>query len=473
MPRLIAVSHRVRIETEGDVSDTNPLPILLCAMLRANKGLWFGWSGEQANDFTGRISFRSADGIAAATIDLEAKDIAESRDGFAERVLRPLFHHQSALPESADDDGAGYDRVNRRFAEALEPLAGPDDLIWVHDYHLIPLAQHLRARGIDNRIGFFLHLPWPAPSLLMSLPGHRKLALGMFDYDVIGFQCEYWRQAFIAYVTAHFDAIWTGDILCVGERRVRLLVSPAGLDTADFSGAVHALAARQSETRLAVSTVGREVIVGVDRLDHSSGLHERFAAFALMLDRHPALREKVSLLQIAPPFRSDEPYRHQLRADLDALTGRINSAFAAIDWTPIRFVNQSFSRDELFGIYRAAKVGLVTPLCDGMGLIAKEYVAAQNPDDPGVLVLSRFTGVAAQLTQAVIVDPSSAEDVADGIARALAMPLAERQERHRALLECITTQDVHWWASLFLDALGNNRAPQPVAHRLGTTSRTR
>lgn len=459
MPRLIAVSNRVQVETEGENANRGGLAVALAAALRSSNGLWFGWSGEQTEEFTGQITFRREGGVATATIDLEAQDIDEYYNGFANRTLWPLFHYRLDLTEIARDFAGGYARVNERFAETLGPLLEPDDLIWVHDYHLMPLGARLRMRGFDNRIGFFLHIPWPPPSLLMSLPNHRDLVESLLAYDVIGFQSDEWRQAFIDYVTAQFDAEMDGEYACHKGRRTRLLECPIGLDAADFGSAVHSLAAKQAETRLVVSAVGRDMIVGVDRLDYSKGLQERFAAYELLLTKRPELREKIALLQIAPPSRGDVPSYQQIRADLSALSGSINGEFASIDWVPIRYVNQGYSRDELFGIYRAAKVGLVTPLRDGMNLVAKEYVAAQDPADPGVLVLSCFAGAAAQLKEAVIVNPHSAEDIADGIARALAMPLAERQERHKAMLECITRQDVNWWSQTFMEALAEVPGP--------------
>lgn len=459
MPRLIAISNRVQIESEGESANRGGLAVALAAALRESNGFWFGWSGEQTEEFTGQITFRRADGVATATIDLEAQDVDEYYNGFANRTLWPLFHYRLDLTEIARDFAGGYKRVNCRFAETLAPLIEPDDLIWVHDYHLLPLGKDLRNRGFANRIGLFLHIPWPPPSLLMSLPDHRILVESLLHYDVIGFQSDEWRQAFIDYVTAQLDAVIDDEIVSLGDRRTRLLVCPIGLDADDFGGAVHSLSAKQAETRLVVSAVGREMIVGVDRLDYSKGLQERFAAYELLLNTRPELREKVFLLQIAPPSRGDVPSYQQIRADLNALSGSINGEFASIDWVPIRYVNQGYSRDELFGIYRAARVGLVTPLRDGMNLVAKEYVAAQNPADPGVLVLSCFAGAAAQLTEAVIVNPHSAEDMADGIARALAMPLAERQERHQAMLECIVSKDVHWWSRTFMEALAADPEP--------------
>lgn len=473
MPRLIAVSNRVQTESEGENANRGGLAVALAAALRQSNGIWFGWSGEQTGEFTGQIAFRRTGGVATATIDLEAQDIDEYYNGFANRTLWPLFHYRLDLTEIARDFAGGYARVNERFAETLAPLIAPDDLIWVHDYHLMPLGSHLRARGFANRIGFFLHIPWPPPSLLMSLPGHRELARRMLDYDVIGFQSDEWRQAFIDYATVQFDATIEGEYLCLGTSRTRLLISPIGLDVADFGGAVHSIAAKQAETRLVVSAVGRDMIVGVDRLDYSKGLQERFAAYELLLTNRPELREKVSLLQIAPPSRGDVASYRQIRAELSALSGSINGEFASIDWVPIRYVNQGYSRDELFGIYRAARVGLVTPLRDGMNLVSKEYVVAQDPANPGVLVLSRFAGAAAQLHEAVIVNPHSIEDMADGIARALAMPLAERQQRHQAMLETIKRRDVHWWSQSFMAALTEESAPEtviPIAEAAGGTN---
>jgi len=212
-------------------------------------------------------------------------------------------------------------------------------------------------------------------------------------------------------------------------------------------------AAERAQARLTASAVGRDVIVGVDRLDYSKGLQERFAAYELLLNSRPDLCEKVFMLQIAPPSRGDVPNYQQIRVELNTLSGSINGEFAGIDWVPLRYVNQGYSRDELFGIYRASRVGLVTPLRDGMNLVAKEYVAAQDPDDPGVLVLSCFAGAAAQLEEAVIVNPHSSEDIVDGISRALAMPLAERKVRHQAMLKCVVEQDVQWWSHTFMEAL--------------------
>jgi trehalose 6-phosphate synthase len=470
MQRLIAISNRVSIAHDGETPNQGGLAVALAAGLRESNGIWFGWSGAQTEEFSGQITFRRASGVATATIDLEAQDIDEYYNGFANRTLWPLFHYRLDLTEITRDFAGGYARVNSRFAETVSPLIEPEDLVWVHDYHLMPLGQQLRERGFKNRIGFFLHIPWPPPNLLVSLPNHRELVESLLSYDVIGFQSSEWRQSFMDYLTNHLGVAIEDDCVQSNGRSSRLLVCPIGLDAEEFRGALHSITAKRAESRLLASAVGRSVIVGVDRLDYSKGLQERFAAYEQLLTAHPKLREQVFMLQIAPPSRGEVPSYQQIRAELNALSGSINGEFASIDWTPIRYVNQGYSRDELFGIYRASRVGLITPLRDGMNLVAKEYVAAQDPADPGVLVLSCFAGAAAQLDTAVIVNPHSTEDMADGIARALAMPLTERKERHKAMLECVMKEDVKWWSKTFMDAL---KGAQPASGpRLVTAART-
>ncbi|MFN3818966.1 trehalose-6-phosphate synthase [Blastomonas sp.] len=469
MNRLIAISNRVQAAQAGESSNRGGLAVALSAALRESNGFWFGWSGEQTDEFTGHISFKRENGVATATIDLEAQDIDEYYNGFANRTLWPLFHYRLDLTEIARDFAGGYARVNARFAETVAPLIEPEDLIWVHDYHLMPLGKGLRDRGFENRLGFFLHTPWPPASLMVSLPNHRDLVASMLSYDVIGFHTAEWRDAFIDYITTHLDARIDGDFAYCAGRTTRLLVCPIGLDTTEFTSALGTEAALKAEERLITSAVGRQVIVGVDRLDYSKGLQERFLAYEQLLNTRPELCEKVFMLQIAPPSRGDVASYQQIRADLNSLSGGINGEFASIDWVPVRYVNKGYAREELFGIYRASRVGLVTPLRDGMNLVAKEYVAAQDPEDPGVLVLSRFAGASVQLDAALIINPHSSEDMADAIARALTMPLEERKQRHSAMLKSVVEQDVRWWSRRFIGALAGEE-PQEDRPKLALAS---
>jgi trehalose 6-phosphate synthase len=462
MSRLVVISNRVQPPTVGPGGNQGGLAVALLAALREKGGIWFGWSGETTERFTGDIDFQNAGPVSSAVIDLEAQDIDEYYNGYANRTLWPLFHFRIDLAEFERDFDSGYVRVNCRFADTVRPLIEPDDLVWVHDYHLIPLGSELRRRGVNNRMGFFLHIPWPPTHILLSLPSHRRLVQALFDYDVIGFHTEDWLDSFRHYVTTELGGTLGPDgCVTLGGRTVRAIVAPIGIETADFEAAAAGPEARFARDRLYMSAVGRSLIVGVDRLDYSKGLAERFGSYERFLADHPDYRGLVYMLQIAPPSREKVNTYQEIRANLDSLSGRINGEYADIDWTPLRYVNKGYPRAELAGIYRAARVGLVTPLRDGMNLVAKEYVAAQDPADPGVLVLSRFAGAAAQLTDAVLVNPYSAEEVSDGIRLALAMPLGERKRRWEGLIDNVRREDVFWWRDLFMAALEREPQAQP------------
>jgi len=454
LSRLVIVSNRVQPPTgEGD-GNQGGLAVALSAALRESSGIWFGWSGETTEQFTGHINLQRAYGVTTATIDLEEQDVDEYYNGYANRTLWPLFHYRMDLAEFESGFAEGYERVNRRFAETMVPLIEAEDLIWVHDYHLFPLGQYLRDHGVANRIGFFLHIPWPPYRLLLSLPNHRQLVETLFAYDVVGFQTKDSLDSFCDYVTQEMGGVFEeGGLVRVGERTVRAIHCPIGIDTANFVASSKSAAARYAFYRMRQSATGRDMIIGVDRLDYSKGLQERFLGYERLLQGNEKLHGEVFLLQIAPPSRADVQSYQEIRAALDSLSGRINGAFADVEWVPIRYVNRGYPRDRLAGIYRAARVGLVTPLRDGMNLVAKEYIAAQDPDDPGVLVLSRFAGATEQLTDALLINPYSAEEIAEAIDRALHMPLEERKSRWRACMDNIEAEDVVWWRRRFTDAL--------------------
>jgi len=453
MSRLIVISNRVAVPKKGASANQGGLAVALQSALREHGGLWFGWSGDTCETFDGTIHRAEGDGVNTATIDLEEQDIDEYYNGFANRTLWTLFHYRIDLTEFERDFEGGYQRVNGRFADTVMPLIEEPDLVWVHDYHLIPLGQMMRRRGMRNRIGFFLHTPWPPTRLLTALPSHRKLVDSLFAYDVVGFHTADWLDSFQHYVTSIMGGTVDGDIVSAGGRTIRAIVAPIGIDTAEFEAAAQSPEANFARDRMFMSATGRSLLVGVDRLDYSKGLRQRFLGYDRFLANHPDRRGLTSFLQIAPPSREKVDTYQEIRSDLDALSGRINGEYADIDWTPIRYVNHGYPREELAGIYRAAHIALVTPLRDGMNLVAKEYVAAQDPDDPGVLVLSVFAGAAAQMREAVLVNPYSAEEMADAIVTALSMPREERIRRWQALIEGVRREDVFWWCRLFLDTL--------------------
>jgi trehalose 6-phosphate synthase len=454
MSRLIVVSNRISRPAGRGAAQTGGLAMALTAGLRAYNGLWFGWSGDTTPEFTGEITTTRSDGVTIATIDLEDIDVQEYYNGYANRTLWPVFHYRIDLAAYDRSFNQGYDRVNRRFAETIRPLIGTDDIVWIHDYHMIPMARELRRLGVKNRIGFFLHIPWPARQLVTTLPRHRQLVEALFDYDLIGFQTTEWLEAFEDYLVHEVGGSVLGDgVLEAFGKTVRAGAFPIGIDAEDFAVQLRSAAAARMYDRMAAQSVFRSMIVGVDRLDYSKGLDERFLGFELFLKDNPDFHGKVFLLQITPLSRDDVDTYQDIRTQLDTLSGRINAAFADTDWSPIRYVNRNYRRDELAGVYRAARVGLVTPLRDGMNLVAKEYVAAQNPEDPGVLILSRFAGAALQMKEALIVNPFSHEELSEALKRALTMDLNERKRRYEALFDGVRKDDVTAWRESFVKAL--------------------
>jgi trehalose 6-phosphate synthase len=451
--RLIVISNRVSVAS-GELSKASGgLAMALTAALRESGGLWFGWSGKRTDRFSGHIDFNRVDGVTTGTVDLEDQDIDEYYNGYANRTLWPLFHYRIDLAEFERDFAGGYQRANVRFAETVRPLIEPDDAIWVQDYHMIPLGRELRRRGCRNRIGFFLHIPWPPPRLLATLPEAQELVRSMFAYDVIGFQTEEWLKSFCTYAEEELGIQLVDGVAHADGAEVRLISCPIGIDAAHFEALADGPVAIETAARMRESADKRVMIVGVDRLDYSKGVEERFRGYERFLTESPEERKLVFLLQIAPTSRGTVESYRRIRETLEGLSGRINGEHADLDWVPIRYVNRNYRREELAGVFRAAKIALVTPLRDGMNLVAKEFVAAQEPGDPGVLILSRFAGAAEQLTDALLVNPHSAEEIADAIRAALRMPKEERISRWRTMKANVDREDVHWWRTRFTDAL--------------------
>jgi len=458
MSRLIVVSNRVSPPPEKGAASQGGLAMAVSAALRAYSGLWFGWSGETIGQYSGEVQIETVGGVTVATIDLEPQDVDEYYNGYANRTLWPLFHYRIDLTQYERSFGSGYARVNARFAETLMPLLQPDDIIWVQDYHLIPLGRELRDRGAKNAIGFFLHIPWPARELVLTLPRHRQLVESLFHYDVIGFQTDEWKEAFVDYVLREVDGVaLSNERVRAFGREVLPKAYPIGIDAKGMIALSQSAAGQESYARAIESKLERKMVLGVDRLDYSKGIEQRLLAFERLLADNPDLREKIFLLQISTETRSQVDTYQEIMARMDAASGRINGVFAEMDWVPIRNIHRMHARDELAGIYRAADVMLVTPLRDGMNLVAKEFVAAQDEADPGVLVLSRFAGASQQMREALVVNPFSEEDVVDAIRRALAMPLEERQRRWRSLMDGVLSDDVVAWRDSFVQSLEDAR----------------
>ena len=460
--RLVVVSNRVAITEKA--TRAGGLAVALLDALKESGGLWFGWSGK-VSDST-RVSTRQIDHgrLSATTVDLSNEDYEEYYNGFANRTLWPLFHYRTDLTRFERDDYQGYIRVNQRFAHALKPLLEADDLLWVHDYHLIAFGEELRRMGVRQTMGFFLHIPFPSPEVLTALPVHDVLIRALFAYDVLGFQTESNRRCFHEYISheagGHVDS--RGRAHAYG-RQVETAIFPIGIDSAEVARFAVSKEAKAHSSRMAKVLRDRLGVVGVDRLDYTKGLPERFRAFARFLEIYPENRGRVSFVQLAPPSRADVPEYVDIRHELEGLSGSINAEYSEFDWTPLRYINRNFSRRALAGIFRLARVGLVTPLRDGMNLVAKEYVAAQAAHDPGVLVLSRFAGAAKQGADgALIVNPHDIQGVAGALHSALGMSLAERKERWQALIAGVREHDVTAWRESFVRRL---RAAQHADRR--------
>ena len=454
--RIVVVSNRVAIARKGAVA--GGLAVALLAALRARGGLWFGWSG-MIKEYPGRRPRRfSSEGIDYATIDLSPLDYEVYYAGFANRTLWPLLHYRPDVVAFEQKFFDGYRRVNALFARRLQPLLRPDDIVWVHDYHLMGLGAELRQLGCNHPIGFFLHTPFPAVETFLALPRHREVVQSLFAYDLLGVQTENDQRALTDYVVheAGGSAASDGKLRAFGET-TRIGAFPISIDLQEVAELTASPPARREYTRTKNSLGGRAMIIGVDRLDYTKGLLERFLAFEHLLETHPECRNRVHLAQIAPPSRGDIPAYADMRAALDEAAGHINGRFSDVDWVPIRYMNKAYSRSSLMGILRASQIGLVTPFRDGMNLVAKEYVAAQDEDDPGVLILSRFAGAARELESALIINPYDIAEMTSALHRSLGMSLEERRERHGAMIEILRRNDLKVWCERFLGALGTPR----------------
>ena len=452
MGRVVVVSNRVGIPKDG--ARAGGLEVVLRSFLKRNQGLWFGWSGRMTAKGEETVREVEHSGVTYVTTDISRADFQEYYSGFSNRMLWPILHYRLDLAEFSSRDMAGYLRVNEMFADRLHKILKPDDVIWVHDYHLLPLAKALRERGHDNKIGFFLHTPFPPPQLLTALPKHERVILSLCHYDLVGFQTDGDADNFAAYLS-HECRMPSRDsrTFIAGQRKLRLGVFPVGVETAEFER-LGRRASRLSFAREVVNSLAdRMMIIGVDRLDYSKGIGLRMRAFEHFLAEHPRWRGAVTYLQITPRSRSDIREYADMERRISETVGRVNGRYGEPAWTPIRYVNRPYSRSVLAALYRSSRAALVTPLRDGMNLVAKEFIAAQDPEDPGVLILSRFAGAAVECQSALLVNPYDQEGVAAAINEALSMPLEERQARHTALIGVLTANDIKDWGNRFVEAL--------------------
>jgi trehalose 6-phosphate synthase len=451
--RLIVVSNRVACP-KGDEPIDGGLAAALLPAVKTSGAIWVGSSGRLSDpgDKESFVKVQALGNGAVATVDQPRAHYRKFYEGFANSALWPVLHSRTDLIRTNIEHYASYREINALMARAVLRFARPDAMFWIHDYHYFTLGSELRRLGIEQPIGFFLHTPFPNRNIMLSLPHHRDLMRAMLSYDLIGFQTEEDAANFADYLQQELG-LPGKDAFTTQQGFTRLATFPIGIDVESFAERAVKSAAGPEISRLRSSLQGAQMVIGVDRVDYSKGLTNRFRAFDRMLEFQPGLKRAVTLLQIAVPSRGQiDAYRH-LQAELAALVGEINGRHAEVDWIPIRYLNKGYPQSKLAGFYRTARVGLVTSFNDGMNLVAKEYVAAQNPLDPGALVLSKFAGAARQLDSALLVNPHDIDAVARAISNALAMPGEERRQRWEAMMQTLKSSSLDLWFSEFVSAL--------------------
>ena len=471
---VVVVSNRVaRVQAEEPVA--GGLAAALLPMVRDSGAIWVGSSG-QPSDAT-RDSFARIEPLgtgALATVDMPVKYYRGYYEGFANSALWPALHSRPDLIQVTADDYNCYCEINAFMARALVRFNTPEAVFWIQDYHFLSLGADMRQLGIERPLGFFLHTPWADRRTMTAVPNHAELVRAMLAYDLLGFQTVEDRQNFQDYLQLEMGLNVVDGTVASDWGLTQLATFPIGIDVEEFSSRAAKSVGRSEVARLRDSLNGARLVLGVDRLDYSKGLANRVRAFDRMLENEPSLKREVTLLQVAVPSRGNIKAYRELKAELAALVGEINGRHGEVDWMPIRYLNKGFSQLTLAGFYRAARVGLVTPLHDGMNLVAKEYVAAQHPFDPGVLVLSSFAGAAKELDAALIINPHDIDGMARQIAVALNMGLEERRERWQSMVRKLKSASVHDWFTDFLHTLTSVRrtplraATQPIVLELAS-----
>lgn len=455
---LVVVSNRV---SRGKPNEpmTGGLAAALLPVVEKSGAIWVGSSGR-VRDGNPRDPFVEIEALGAgalAMLDLPAAHYGGYYEGFANSALWPALHSRADLIRATQDDYHSYREVNAFMARALLRFRKSDSMFWIQDYHFLALAAELRDLGVTEPLGLFLHTPWPSRAIFGGVPHHRELIEAMLAYDLIGFQTEEDCENFLSCAQDDLGLVVHDGVVVSSHGRTRAAVFPIGIDPARFAQLAAKAATHPDVSRLRRSLNGEKLAIGVDRLDYSKGLINRIKAFERMWTLQPQLRRTVSLLQIATPSRGGIEAYGNLQSEVARLVSEVNGIHGEVDWTPIRYLNKGYGQAVLAGLYRTAQVGVVTPLQDGMNLVAKEYVAAQNPVDPGVLVLSKFAGAANELDAALLVNPHDIDGMARTIATALSMPLAERRMRWEAMMTKLRGGTIQQWFADFTDALAESQ----------------
>ncbi|MEW6767023.1 MAG: trehalose-6-phosphate synthase [Pseudomonadota bacterium] len=460
---LVVVSNRVA-RAKANEPMTGGLAAALLPVVEKSGAIWVGSSGKVSgtSEKDSPLKIEQLGAGALAMLDLPAAHYGGYYEGFANSALWPALHSRPDLIRASQDDYTSYREVNAFMARALTRFKKPAAAFWVQDYHFLALGAELRKLGFKNPLGFFLHTPWPARAVIAGVPHHRELIEAMLSYDLIGFQTEDDVENFVRCLKMDFGLQLHDGVVMSRFGTTRIAAFPIGIDVEGFAAQARRAASHPDVSRLRMSLGGERLAIGVDRVDYSKGLVNRIAAFDRLLEMEPSLKREVSLLQIATPSRGTIEAYDDLQSELARQVTDVNGRHGEVDWIPIRYLNKGFSQSVLGGFYRAAQVGVVTPLQDGMNLVAKEYVAAQNPADPGVLVLSKFAGAANELEAALQVNPHDIEGMARTIAAALSMPVQERRMRWESMMRKLRAGTIHQWFAGFVETLIEAHAAQDL-----------
>lgn len=466
MSKLVIVSNRLPVVAYRDETDrwrfkpgSGGLIRALSPVLRDRGGLWIGWSGTEGS-IDLQKSLRKGEeesGYSLRTVDLSREEVEKYYYGFSNEILWPLFHDLVSRCNFNPDYWDIYRQVNRKFAEQIAANTGEDDYIWIQDYHLVLVADELRRMGVKRRIGYFLHIPFPPLDIFLKLPWRSEVLHGLLEYDLIGFQTMRDRRNFIQCLRALNPVArmsGTGHVseAVIGRRTIRIGAFPISIDYKEFENLSKSEAVAKQAWIIHANLPDRDLIVGIDRLDYTKGIPNRLNALDRAFIKYPVLKRKITLIQVVVPSRTEVPEYQELRREIEELVGRINGRYTEVGWAPINYQFRTLTRTELLGYYRTSEIALVTPLKDGMNLVAKEYCTC-NIEENGVLILSEFAGAAAQFQNyALMVNPYDVDGMADAIFRAYNMSPEERKARMSRMRRLVQKHNILRWVNSFLKA---------------------
>ncbi|MER9305796.1 trehalose-6-phosphate synthase [Mesorhizobium sp. M0496] len=456
---LIAISNR-GATVNSDQPKTGGLSAALECVVERSGAVWVGFSEHLGDGDTQQVPLVQRGKGQIGWLDGPAADYSRYYQGFANSILWPALHSLPDRISGSEEDYKSYRDVNAFMARAVSEL-GDNAVYWVHDYHFLPLGADLHRLGIDRPIGHFLHTPWPESDMMERVPNSGELMKCMLEYDLLGFQTDRDVSNFLACVQSHLGLESKNGVVFSDHGQTQCQNFPIGIDPKQFeqcaADSLEAQKAYISQLKLG----GAKLVIGVDRLDYTKGIDNRIKAFDLLAVEP----QRVSLLQIATPSRGDIQAYSEYRRDVERLVNQVNNRHGTDEWMPIIYENRSFTQAEIAGLYRAARVCVVTPLRDGMNLVAKEYIAAQDPSDPGVLVLSKFAGAAEDFGEdALLVNPRLSDEIATAISRAASMPREERIQRWRRMMDKLEAYTIHHWSADFVRQLDSSRVTVPADH---------